>query len=264
LEIALDRSTITTLDLDRLRDIVDVANDAVGRPAVDLTFAVLDGVRDAIGADWATLQDMHASAPRIRHLQCATGGEYEIVGSEFDANDPADPFWTHYPHSACSIPDRAGKPIVFSLREVYTEREWARHPMHREVLTDIRDELMSAWPCGPDANLRLMLARTEGPPFDDRDRFLLQLLRPHLQPLFLEAMRSATGDAEPPLTQRQRQILVLVRSGMTNQQVARQLGISPATVRKHLENSYGRLHVQSRTAAVDAAFAYGTASLQQV
>ena len=43
---------------------------------------------------------------------------------------------------------------------------------------------------------------------------------------------------EPPLTERQHQILSLVREGMTNQQVAHQLGISPGTVRKHLENSY--------------------------
>jgi DNA-binding CsgD family transcriptional regulator len=37
---------------------------------------------------------------------------------------------------------------------------------------------------------------------------------------------------------------------MTNRQVARQLGVSEATVRKHLENIYARLGVQNRAEAV--------------
>jgi DNA-binding NarL/FixJ family response regulator len=42
----------------------------------------------------------------------------------------------------------------------------------------------------------------------------------------------------------------LVAAGHTNAQIARRLGVSEGTVRKHLENIYGRLHVSSRTAAV--------------
>jgi DNA-binding CsgD family transcriptional regulator len=36
-------------------------------------------------------------------------------------------------------------------------------------------------------------------------------------------------------------------------QIARRLGVTEATVRKHLENIYARLHVSSRTAAVTRA-----------
>lgn len=256
----MSRTTITSPDLDRIRDIVDVANDTAGRSPVDVTFAVLDRVRDAIGADWATFHDMQGSARRVQHLQAAMGDEHVTAGADY--SDADDPFWTHYPSSSCSLPDRVGKPLVVSLREVYTEREWARHPMHLEVLTDVHDEILAAWPCGPGANLRLIVARTEGQPFSDLDRFLLRLLQPHLQPLFLATMRSVVSPAEQPLTERQRQVLALVRAGMTNQQVARQLGLSPGTVRKHLENSYGRLHVQSRVAAVGVAFAGSGDGLQ--
>ena len=59
------------------------------------------------------------------------------------------------------------------------------------------------------------------------------------------------------LTGRQREIMGLVREGMTNQQVAHQLGISAGTVRKQLENSYSRLQVQSRVAAVGMTFPQG-------
>jgi DNA-binding NarL/FixJ family response regulator len=48
--------------------------------------------------------------------------------------------------------------------------------------------------------------------------------------------------------------LRLVAAGHTNRQIARPLGISEGTVRKHLENIYARLQVSSRTAAVTRAF----------
>jgi DNA-binding CsgD family transcriptional regulator len=258
----MSRTTITSLDLDRLRDMVDIANDTSGSSAVDLTFAVLDRVREVIGADWATFLDMQGAARRVRHLQMTTGEEYVTAGTEDFEDDADDPFWKNYQSCWCSFPDRVSNPMVVSLREVYSEREWARHPMHLEVLPHVHDEILAATPCGPGMNLRLLVGRSEGQPFSDPDRFLVRLLQPHLQPLFLRTLRSVIPAVEPPLTERQRQILGLVREGKTNQQVARQLGISPGTVRKHLENSYSRLHVQSRVAAVGLAFANSGDSLQ--
>jgi DNA-binding CsgD family transcriptional regulator len=46
------------------------------------------------------------------------------------------------------------------------------------------------------------------------------------------------------------QALRLVAAGCTNAQVARVMGVSEATVRKHLENAFSRLGVGTRTAAV--------------
>ena len=54
------------------------------------------------------------------------------------------------------------------------------------------------------------------------------------------------------LTPREREILELVAQGLTNAQIARMLWISLGTVRKHLENAYGKLEVHTRTAAVAA------------
>lgn len=53
-----------------------------------------------------------------------------------------------------------------------------------------------------------------------------------------------------PLTSRQRLILVHAAHGLTSRQIAGRLLISEGTVRKHLENSYKRLHVTNRAAAV--------------
>ena len=65
---------------------------------------------------------------------------------------------------------------------------------------------------------------------------------------------TVTGCPTPELTPRHWELLRLVAAGHTNSQIARRLGLSEATVRKHLENIYGRLQVSSRTAAVTRAF----------
>ena len=95
---------------------------------------------------------------------------------------------------------------------------------------------------------RQILFRTGGPDFTDRDALLLHLLRPHLIALHLRQRRRAAG--VPELTPRQMQVLRLVAAGCTNAQAGRALGLSEATVRKHLENAFARLDVNTRTAAV--------------
>ena len=52
------------------------------------------------------------------------------------------------------------------------------------------------------------------------------------------------------LTPREREVLALVADGKTNAEIARQLWISPGTVRRHLENVFAKLGVHTRTAAV--------------
>ena len=80
---------------------------------------------------------------------------------------------------------------------------------------------------------------------------LLGLLRPHLIRAFHATNRRRPS--QPQLTARQTELLHLVADGCTNAQIGRRLGISANTVRKHLENVFERLDVQSRTAAVTRA-----------
>jgi DNA-binding NarL/FixJ family response regulator len=62
--------------------------------------------------------------------------------------------------------------------------------------------------------------------------------------------RQGRRAAARPLTGRQRELLRMVAAGHDNIAIARQLGVSPGTVRKHLENAFARLGVSSRTAAI--------------
>jgi DNA-binding NarL/FixJ family response regulator len=51
------------------------------------------------------------------------------------------------------------------------------------------------------------------------------------------------------LTTREAEVLELVAAGLTNAAIAERLWISPGTVKKHLDNVYGKLGVANRTAA---------------
>jgi DNA-binding NarL/FixJ family response regulator len=52
------------------------------------------------------------------------------------------------------------------------------------------------------------------------------------------------------LTPSERKILELLSTGLANKEIAERLGLSTGTVRWHLENIYGKLHVHSRTEAL--------------
>jgi DNA-binding NarL/FixJ family response regulator len=54
----------------------------------------------------------------------------------------------------------------------------------------------------------------------------------------------------PTVTKREREILRLLADGMRNEQVAKQLSISPLTVRTHVKNAMRKLEADTRTEAV--------------
>jgi DNA-binding CsgD family transcriptional regulator len=56
--------------------------------------------------------------------------------------------------------------------------------------------------------------------------------------------------APAALSTREHEVLALVADGLRNAEIAEALWVSPATVRKHLENIYEKLGVHTRTAAV--------------
>ncbi|MFI1799615.1 response regulator [Streptomyces sp. NPDC020379] len=61
----------------------------------------------------------------------------------------------------------------------------------------------------------------------------------------------------PALSPREAEILGLLAEGLANKQISRRLFISEATVKTHLVHIYGKLGVDSRTAAIAAGLAQG-------
>ena len=70
---------------------------------------------------------------------------------------------------------------------------------------------------------------------------------------------SSTNGA-PKLTARQQQVLELVAEGLSGPQIAKELVLSPATVKTHLEKLYENLGVTDRAAAVAVAMRTGVLS----
>lgn len=68
--------------------------------------------------------------------------------------------------------------------------------------------------------------------------------------------------AEDPLTEREVQVLALVARGLANQEIADKLFIGERTVRTHISNILGKLHLANRTQAALYAQREGLAHLE--
>jgi LuxR family maltose regulon positive regulatory protein len=60
-----------------------------------------------------------------------------------------------------------------------------------------------------------------------------------------------------PLSEREREVLLLIAEGLSNREIAQRLFLSLSTVKVHTYNIYGKLGVHSRTQAVAKARALG-------
>jgi DNA-binding NarL/FixJ family response regulator len=72
-------------------------------------------------------------------------------------------------------------------------------------------------------------------------------LNPRVARSILSARREERS--EPSLTDREREILELLRRGLANKEIAVQLGITVKTVKAHLTNLFGKIGVLDRTQA---------------
>ncbi len=99
-----------------------------------------------------------------------------------------------------------------------------------------------------------MLERLAGE--SDYARTLRHALRQGRPMSSISTGSSSTMMAEA-VSERERQVLGLIADGLSNQEIADRLVISVATVKKHIENAYGKLQVKSRTQAIARAKTLG-------
>ena len=76
-------------------------------------------------------------------------------------------------------------------------------------------------------------------------------------PKLLADATRGPAQADPGVTQREREVLELVAEGLGNRAVADRLGMSTRTAQKHMENLFKKLGVHDRTELVAAAFRRG-------
>ncbi|MCU0326060.1 MAG: response regulator transcription factor [Spirosomaceae bacterium] len=85
---------------------------------------------------------------------------------------------------------------------------------------------------------------------------ILELLRSTQK---LQVIDNQPNEVQPKdfeLTKRETEILQLISRGMTYKQIAEQLFVSDKTIKKHIENIYNKLHVNSKYEAMQLARRY--------
>jgi DNA-binding CsgD family transcriptional regulator len=106
----------------------------------------------------------------------------------------------------------------------------------------------------PPKPLRPLIAKRDGKEL----RVTLTTSNNPTMPHLLELEQPA-GTPDPAtlrnlgLSRRQSQVLALITTGATNNEIAQRLDVSPRTVKKHLEHIYNQLGVRTRTAATTIA-----------
>jgi DNA-binding NarL/FixJ family response regulator len=87
-------------------------------------------------------------------------------------------------------------------------------------------------------------------------------LSPSIQRRLLERLsqpdpKPAAAEAPDGLTARETEVLVLIAEGLTNQEIARRLHVSTATVKTHINNLFAKTGLKDRAQAVRYAYGKG-------
>lgn len=196
----------------------------------------------ALPADAIVLNDLDVHAHQSALV--------ELLSTE--ARQAHDLFWRHFWNTfSPTYAERVSRLSsgAMTAGDWSSDGQWPPAGPHtdRLALGGARRELVMPLPAPPGIARRLVFSREPGRPFDDDERDTALLLQPHIaDALRVQGRRAALR----LLTGRQQELLRLVAAGHDNIAIAGQLGLSPATVRKHLENAFARLEVSSRTEAV--------------
>jgi|SRR4051794_20699095 len=246
---------MTDADVGALLDVFET-----GRPAAadDIFYAdVLVGLRQLIPCDDITFQLMDVAEQRLRLLVVTDEGvqREELVGM---TDEFTQVFWQEFwEEDGCAGPLATGDySTLLHHAELTRTRAYAGSALGSAFAAlGVNDEIIVPMTPLGGTDRRLLLVRDSGSPdFSEREKAMLALVRPRLAELHTRRDRELRG--EPNLTPRQWEVLRQVATGASNTQIARALGLSEATVRKHLENVFLRLGVQSRTEAVARVLAF--------
>jgi DNA-binding CsgD family transcriptional regulator len=196
----------------------------------------------------------------------ALGWEHVVDGAD---RAEVSPLWSRYLHVSDQDPfpgtPQGVAPLGVACRfsDVLSLRQFRRLDLHAEICRPLGiDHVMKLFFALGETGAGYLVLESQRRAFTDRDRAVLDVLAPHLA-LIRERWRRLSGPspetlaATAPLSAREREVLRLVASGMTNREIAACLFIAPGTVRKHLDNVYAKLGVRSRAQAVAVTAAHG-------
>jgi DNA-binding CsgD family transcriptional regulator len=216
-----------------------------------------EALRSIVGTDCAAVIMCRDWRHQTARLTMA-GEPTELPAHELDAWQRR---FAEHPYFANLL--ATGDPRPYRTSEFMSFRRFRQTPVYRELLAQygLRHQLVMTLRLTDQDRVFVGLLRGLRD-FSDREANALEQPRAVLSTALayqaevheIQArIRPALlpGDhGQPRLTVREDEVLALVAVGHTNDQVARRLGVSNRTVRKHLEAVFGKAHVPSRSAAV--------------
>jgi len=119
------------------------------------------------------------------------------------------------------------------------------------------DDSLRVWLPAPPGRARTIYLERGTRDFSERDRSVLELLRPFLIRLVERADRRRQGNARAMLTPRELEILGLIAGGLSNREIAEKLFVSENTVKTHSARVFDKLGARRRTQAVQIGKAAG-------
>jgi DNA-binding CsgD family transcriptional regulator len=238
---------LTDHDLRGVFAFIDEAWSLAGERA--FTMGTLEALRALIPCDFVGYADLDRVANRT----------YEYVGDD-DENDDDTPFWDIVDdHPLCHHQQAYGDFSATRLSDVISRRRLLSSRIYAEWYrpAGITAELDAGITPSRARTRNFVLSRADGD-FSVRDRTLLEMVRPHLARIHEMAQLRQSGPQAPDeldrLTHREREVLELLATGLSNAAIAERLWISTGTVKKHLDNIYAKLGVAGRTQAAGKLF----------
>ncbi|MGY6025439.1 helix-turn-helix domain-containing protein [Streptomyces spinosirectus] len=241
----MSRHSITERHMRAMLDVVDDARHADTDEVPPLI--LLEGLGRLVPCDLAEFSEV--DIPTRRSL----GGQAVEYGGHYQEPDEELWYLWKHQHPHCADVERShGHLEVAQMSDYMGVRDFRNLALFSEYMRPFVNMLVVALPTAPGRLRKYHLSRVSARPFTERDRLTLQLLRPHLIGIYREAARRRHEPVR--LTPRELDVLRAVANGLSTEEIAGQFVVSTSTVRKHLENTYRKLGVSSRTAALARVF----------
>lgn len=244
-------------DFEAILDFLDEVDRLEGQEPYPLE--LLQRLRELIPSAVVSYQETDLGARRYVNVVSD-----DLSADDFDDADDDTLYWRFGPCPIADYRARTGDLTTIRMSDIVGRARYHELPVYREYFKPfaIENALDLGLAAGRDWYRSVLLLRERGDPdFSERDRVVMETLRPHfrarealaaLREALVRAPSVAGGQAAPPdlpLTTREREVIALVADGKTNTEIAAELWVTPGTVKKHLENVYLKLGVRSRAAA---------------
>lgn len=213
---------------------------------------ILERLAHATGSELAGYDQLDASCNLVFSTEIP-GPAWMPTEHEWGLLKTQNPFSAHAARIGSATFGAVRLSDVVDMRSFRLSELYAVHD------DDIDFSIQARMPAEEGGHWTLELGRS-GRDYSSRDLLFLHVVTPAI--IGYEAYRALGAkvaelrrlhrDAVPGalLSVRENEVLDLVASGATNAQIAERLWISPATVKKHLENVYAKLEVGGRIAAM--------------